>query len=157
MRVCFDLSALESLLAGSEDMVRAVDVAITRGFDIYASALALAALVRAREDAGSSDKVMRAIGCICDIFQVMDANEADVRAVLESHEGKDVRQTTFEANLFVASAKRYGADCIISTRADRLESPTIAVLGPREFALLYRPRMAEDAFVTLEYTAGPIL
>lgn len=151
MRVCFDHSALEALLAGSADMVRAVDVAIARGFDIYASALAIAALVRAREGAGSSGKVMRAIGCICDIFQVMDVSEADVRAVVELREGKGACSTTFEADLFVASCARYDVDCIISTRADELESPAIAVLGPREFALLYRPRLNDDDSVIVEY------
>lgn len=146
MKVVFDTNVLVDLWAGTEDFAasfESVDITLLQGFDAcfsMSSAPSIAYLLSARK-LMSRARANEALSSLLDVLDALDVTSADCKAALANGGGD------FEDDLIAWSAKRHGADFIVTRNKWAFRKSPVPALTPQEFADLYRP-----ANVTYEET-----
>ena len=146
MKVCFDVNVVIDVWGVSEDVrdsFAALDVALTKGFDVCIPAASTACMeyVLSARKYLSPRKANEALGDIMEVFELLDLTSADCRFAYESDMGD------YEDALIAYAAKRNDVDLIVTrNKGDFAHSPVPAVT-PAEFLAVYCPNGVEYELV----------
>ena len=137
MKLCFDVSVVINLFAGTDqlaDAVFAYDVANAREFDVFVPASALADIAYILHRRGlDARRVRESIDELFEMFDVLDVVGSDG---LRAHRGA---MKDFEDAIIAESCARNGVDCIITHNVKDFRGSPVPAITPEEFVRIYKP------------------
>lgn len=137
MKVFFDIDVIVDILGNTDwlfDSFVAYDVAVFRECETFVSAASVPTISYVLHRRGISRPNVRGkMSALFDLISIADVTESDCKRA-HMNEMKD-----FEDAIIAESARRHGADLLVTRNVKDYEKSPVKAISPREFVRCFKP------------------